>query len=206
MVTRAERAVDEGSSGLDRRGFLAGGLGGLALLCLGVLLPGGCSRYPRPGPALRFLNAREYAILNGVAARVLGVGERVGDGPDQVDVAANIDRAVATWSDGSRAQLRMMLRVFEHGTYLFDLQRRRFTRLSPAQQDHYLTGWMTSTLGARRVVFRVLKALVAAGYYRDPRTWRRLGYPGPWQGRVHAVSRVDLPAAVPLDTILERRA
>lgn len=190
--------------GLDRRTVLVGGVSGLLLAAVATVLPSGCSRYPKPAHSLQFLNAREYAILNIVAARLLGVGDRVGGAANQIDVAANIDAVVTGWLPESQAQLRTVLRVFEHGTYLFDLQRHRFTRLSPEQQDQYLAGWMTSTLGARRVVFRVLKALAATGYYHDPRTWARLGYPGPWLGRVYAESLVDLPAPVSLGALLGR--
>jgi len=175
---------------LDRRRFLKGSLGGLALLGAGSVLPAGCRSYPKPQTALRSLTPTEYAILNTVAGRMLGATGHVGAGPQQIDVAANVDAMVATWDGDARAQLRTMLRVFEHGTYLFDLQRKRFTRLSAAQQDAYLAGWMNSTLGARRIVFRALKALVAAGFYQDPRSWRRLGYDGPWLGRVYATERV----------------
>ena len=192
------------AAGLDRRTFLIGGVSGLLLAAMGSVLPSGCSRYPKPARPLQFLNAREYAILNIVAARLLGVGDQVGGNAMQIDVAANVDTVVARWRPDSQAQLRTVLRVFEHGTYLFDLQRHRFTRLSAEQQDQYLAGWMTSTLGARRVVFRVLKALAAAGFYHDPRTWRRLGYPGPWLGRVYAESLVELPAAVPLGRLVGR--
>jgi hypothetical protein len=31
--------------------------------------------------------------------------------------------------------------------------------------------------------FAGLKSLVFMGYYRDPRTWKILGYAGPWVGR-----------------------
>jgi len=88
----------------------------------------------------------------------------------------------------SQRQARMMLRVVEHGTHLFDLKRRRFTRLSVADQDAYLRGWMESSLGARRVIFRALKTLAALGYYAQPATWDAIGYDGPWLGRVEAAS------------------
>jgi len=193
-----------GIDGLERRTFVLGGLGGLVLVALGSVMPSGCRSYPKPAQPLQFLNAREYAILNIVAVRILGVGDRVGGSPDQIDVAANVDAVVSAWTADSQAQLRTMLRVFEHGTYLFDLQRHRFTRLSVEQQDQYLAGWMTSTLGARRVVFRVLKALVCVGFYQDRRSWQRLGYPGPWLGRVFAEARLELPPAVPLGGLGER--
>jgi hypothetical protein len=174
---------------IDRRRLLIGGASSVALLGLGALLPAGCRSYPKPEADLLVFNAMEYAILNAAAARLLGVPAKVGPDASQVDVAANIDRLVSTWDAEAQRQLRTMLRLFEHGTYLFDLQRKRFTRLSGEQQDLYLRGWMNSTLGIRRAVFRAIKALVALGFYQDPRVWRRLGYDGPWLGRVYVAPR-----------------
>ncbi len=173
----------------DRRRLLTGGASGVALLALGALLPVGCRSYPSPEADLRVFNAMEYSILNAAAVRLLGVPGKVGSEAGQVDVAANIDRLVASWDAEAQRQLRTMLRLFEHGTYLFDLQRKRFTKLSADQQDLYLRGWMSSTLGVRRTVFRALKVLAALGFYPDPRVWRRLGYDGPWLGRVYVPPR-----------------
>lgn len=175
---------------IDRRRFLKGSASGIALLGLGSLLPAGCRSYPKPPVALRFFNAREYATLNAAAERLIGVPVSSAPSATRVDVATNVDAVVSEWDAEAQGQLRIMLRVFEHGTYLFDLQRKRFTRLSAAQQDLYLTGWMNSTLGARRIVFRALKALAAAGFYDDPRAWAPIGYDGPWLRRIEAASRV----------------
>jgi gluconate 2-dehydrogenase subunit 3-like protein len=180
----------------DRRRFLKGSVSGIALLGLGAWLPIGCKSYPKPQVPLRFFNSREYAIMNTVAERLLNADGRIGPGTQQIDVAANVDAVVAGWDADAQRQLRTILRLFEHGTYLFDLRRKRFTHLSTAQQDRYLEGWMTSTLGARRIVFRTLKCLAAIGFYRDPRTWRRLGYDGPWLGRVYVAPRVQPEPAV----------
>lgn len=173
----------------DRRRFLTGGASSLAWLALGALLPAGCRSYPTPEAELQVFDATEYAIMNAAAARLLGVPGKVGSEVGQIDVAANVDRLVAAWDAEAQRQLRTMLRVFEHGTYLFDLQRKRFTKLSADQQDLYLRGWMSSTLGVRRTVFRAIKALASFGMYPDPRVWRRLGYDGPWLGRVYVPMR-----------------
>ncbi len=186
---------------LGRRRFLKGSASGLVLLGLGWLLPAGCKSYPKPQVALRFFNSREYAIMNVVGERLLNASGRIGPGAEQIDVAANVDAAVVGWEATAQRQLRTVLRVFEHGTYLFDLQRQRFTQLSAPQQDRYLQGWMNSTLGARRIVFRTLKCLAAVGFYQDPRTWRRLGYEGPWLGRVYVTPRLEPEPVVALSAL-----
>jgi len=186
---------------LDRRRFLKGSAAGIGLLGVGSLLPAGCRSYPKPGVPLRFFNSREYATLNAAAQRLVGGEGTIGAGSDRIDVAAHVDTLVAQWDAEAQSQLRTMLRVFEHGTYLFDLQRKRFTRLSSAQQDQYLDGWMNSTLGARRIVFRALKALAAGGFYHDARTWPAIGYDGPWLGRVDAAPRLRPDTATPLSAL-----
>ncbi len=186
---------------IDRRRFLKRSGSGLVLLGIGSLLPAGCSRYPKPAAPLRFFDPREYAIMNAVAERLLGVEGTIGSEPDHIDVGANVDSLVVEWDAEALGQLRTMLRVFEHGTYLFDLRRKRFTRLTAAKQDEYLAGWMNSTLGVRRVVFRALKLLVASGFYREPRAWAPIGYDGPWIGRVDATARLSPEAATPLSSL-----
>lgn len=180
---------------ITRRSFLVRGAGGIALLALGTVLPAGCTRYPQPEPRLRFFTAKEYAIVNVLAARLLGVAVSNAGG-DGVDVAANLDRMVAGWDADVKRQLRLALRVVEHGTYLFDLERKRFTKLTEAQQNRYLEGWAASTLGARRVAFLGIKAMVSMGYYAT--AWDGLGYPGPWLGRIAVEPRLELEPAVPL--------
>lgn len=190
------------SERMDRRRFLKGSVSGITLLGLGSLLPAGCKSYPKPAVSLRFFNSREYAIMNAAAERLMGASGVVGSSAEQIDVAAHVDALVADWDSEAQGQLRIMLRVFEHGTYLFDLQRKRFTRLSAGQQDQYLAGWMNSTLGARRIVFRALKTLAAGGFYQDPRVWPRIGYEGPWLGRVEAAGRLQAEPMIPLSAML----
>lgn len=193
------------SERMNRRRFLTGSVGGIALLGLGSWLPAGCKSYPKPAVSLRFFNSREYATMNAAAERLMGASGLVGPGAERVDVAAHLDDLVADWDTEAQGELRVMLRVFEHGTYLFDLQRKRFTRLAAEQQDQYLAGWMNSTLGARRIVFRALKTLAAGGFYQDPQTWPRIRYEGPWLGRIEAARRMQPEPMTPLGALLSTR-
>jgi hypothetical protein len=95
--------------------------------------------------------------------------------------------------------LRWILRIFEHGTHVFDLKGRRFTGLSPEDQAKYLNGWMESSLGARRLVFRALKLIASMGWYGRPEAWAEIGYAGPWLGRIEAERRVEHEAPRPLE-------
>lgn len=168
---------------LTRRRLLQTGLGGALLLAVGAVLPSGCARYSPIDSTLRFLTRKEYAVVTAAAVRILGL-------PDEAreDIGGFIDGLLAELPPTTQQQARMMIRVVEHGTHLFDLKPRRFTRLTPAEQDVYLRGWMESTLGARRVIFRALKTLAALGYYAQTSTFEEIGYDGPWLGRVEASS------------------
>ncbi len=183
---------------LTRRRLLQTGLGGALLLAVGAILPSGCARYSPTERTFRFLTRKEYAVVTQAAVRILGL-------PDEAreDVGGFIDGLLADLPPTTQGQARLMLRVVEHGTHLFDLKPRRFTRLSPAEQDVYLRGWMESTLGARRVIFRALKTLAALGYYAQASAFEAIGYDGPWLGRVEAASIFSAETPVDLATALD---
>ena len=166
---------------LTRRRLLQTGLGGALLLAVGAILPSGCARYSPAERPLRFLTRKEYAVVTQAAVRILGL-------PDEAreNIGGFIDGLLAELPSTTQQQARLMVRVVEHGTHLFDLKPRRFTRLTPVEQDAYLRGWMESTLGARRVIFRALKTLAALGYYAQTSSFAEVGYDGPWLGRVEA--------------------
>jgi hypothetical protein len=178
---RREFAALFADPSVPRRRFLGLGIGGSLLLAAGAVLPSGCRRYPSPRERLVYLNSMEYAVVNAAASEILGLeAEEV----QKVDVGVFVDRFIADFDRDVRRQVRLMLRVFEHGTHVFDLKRVGFTGLSPAERSRYVDGWMDSTIGARRVVFRALKALCALGYYSQAQSWSGVGYDGPWLGRI----------------------
>jgi len=179
---------------IGRRSVLTGSASALALLAFGSLLPTGCRGYPQPPVPLHFFNAEEYAIFQAIARAILGLDD------DSVDVAAEVDRLVSRMGGTIRRDIRWILRIFEHGTHLFDLKGRRFTGLARPDQEHYLRGWMESSMGARRMVFRALKLLAALGYYGRSDTWTAIGYDGPWLGRRAEERRFSYEKPAPLST------
>jgi hypothetical protein len=184
---------------LTRRELLRTGFGGVLLLSFGALLPSGCARYSPIARPLKFLSRKEFAVVTRAAVRILGLPDDRGD-----EIGGFIDALLADLPPTTQNQARLMLRVVEHGTHLFDLKPRRFTRLSPAEQDAYLRGWMESSLGARRIVFRALKTLAALGYYAQPSAWQPIGYDGPWLGRVDVGSRFTHEEPAPLAVVRAR--
>lgn len=198
-MSEATSAADEAAAAffertVGRRGFLTGSASGLLLLAVGSLLPIGCRGYPEPPVALHFFNAEEYAIFQGVARAILGLEEA------DTDVAAEVDRLVSHMSTAIKRDIRWMLRIFEHGTHIFDLQGLRFSSLSRKDQEQYLRGWMESSMGARRMVFRALKLLAALGYYGRADTWAAIGYDGPWLGRRAEERRFSYEKPLPLSS------
>lgn len=181
MIFREELSLPELLEALEqeigRRSLLQASLSGLALAVIGGLVPSGCRSYPEPPVDLRFFSRQEYAVFQAIGRAVLGLD---GEG---VDVALEVDRLVAGMDRAVQRDIRWILRIFEHGTHFFDLQGKRFTRLERPDQEKYLAGWMQSSMGARRIVFRALKLMATLGYYRLPQTWRAIGYDGPWLGR-----------------------
>ena len=159
---------------LSRRRFVQTGLGGVLILAFGSLLPTGCERYSPTARTLKFLSRKEYAVATQAAVRILGLPDEARD-----DIGVFIDGLLFDLPATSQRQARLMLRVVEHGTHFFDLKTKRFTRLSPPEQDAYLRGWMESSLGARRVIFRALKTMAALGFYAQPSSWESIGYDGP---------------------------
>src|SRR6185503_622140 len=131
-------------------------------------------RYSPLTRSLQFFTRKEYAVATQAAVRILGLGPEARD-----EIGVFMDELLAELPPTSQRQARLMLRVVEHGTHLFDLKTKRFTRLSAAEQDAYLKGWMESSLGARRVIFRALKTMAALGFYAQPSSWESIGYDGP---------------------------
>ncbi|MGH7894458.1 MAG: gluconate 2-dehydrogenase subunit 3 family protein [Candidatus Binatia bacterium] len=184
---------------LGRRQLLRTGLGGALVLAFGAMLPSGCAHYLPISRPLKFLTRKEFAVVTQAAVRILGLPDDA-----QSDIGGFIDGLLYELPPTSQRQARLMLRLVEHGTHLFDLKPRRFTRLAPAEQDAYLRGWMESSLGARRVIFRALKTLAALGYYAQSDAWDAIGYDGPWLGRVEGASRFEHEAPVALADVRRR--
>ena len=186
-----QAVVDFLERGMGRRTLLRGTASGMLLIAVTALLPSGCRGYPEPPVPLRFFSNEEYAVFQAVARAILGLEEK------STDVAAEVDRLISRMSSGVQRDIRWMLRIFEHGTHLFDLKGKRFTRLARDDQEQYLGGWMKSSLGARRIVFRALKLLASLGYYGLPDTWKAIGYDGPWLGRRPEEHRFSYEKATP---------
>jgi hypothetical protein len=155
---------------VDRRRFILLGLGSSVLL-LGA---GGAlqflGRYPAPPFPLRVLNAKEFAVLRAASSRIAVGVERAS--PDEI--ARFIDGYLEKLPLPARRDVKSLLQFLEHAKPLH-----RFTRLAGPEQDEVLASWQSSGLELKRRGLQGLKSIVYMGAYRDPRSWKALGYTGP---------------------------
>lgn len=135
--------------------------------------------YARPPIALTCLRAREYATVAAAAQVTFPPGGAVSPSGLEAGVPGNVDRFVAAQQPGTRLLMRLLFALIEHATLLFSAGgaggRRRFSRLSAAQQVSALEGWRKSRLFPRRLVFTSLRAILTMGYFADPTVLRELG-------------------------------
>jgi hypothetical protein len=127
----------------------------------------------------------QYVVLGAVARRITAPDVDDGSVPsaDDVDVAGFLDGYLGNLPDALRRDFLRLLAFIEHFAPLSCKLASRFTRLRPADQDRVLASLESSREGLLRGGFDGLKAAVFMGYYRDPRTWKILGYAGPFVGK-----------------------
>lgn len=167
--------------GISRRGFLRSTAGGGAAIALASVLPAGCSdRYPAAdsdGAELEALTAKEYAVAR-AAAEALLVDVPV----EPAVVARRLDRQLAGVGDPVRSDMKTVLGLLEHLTFL-DGRVRRFTELAPEQRLHYLRGWGRSRFNLRRAVFQATRGFIYFFTYADDATRPITGFKGAWPER-----------------------
>lgn len=172
----------------NRREFLKKGFTGAGLLALGAVLPQGCASYApylRDGDEsqLKFLSVKDFAILL-AAADALLPAEKPYPSHRDVGTAMKLDTEFAQWETVRSNEVPTLLRLIEHGTFLFGYSTTRFTNLTLERQRDYLSQWGDSSIAVRRTGFISLKGLLAFYYYSAPQVWGAIGYDGPWLGRL----------------------
>jgi hypothetical protein len=164
-----------------RRRFLLALASGAAVLG-GVVLSGQVGRYPMDDETrrkLRVLSPKHFVILAAAARRILASDGAPAPSSDDIGVPAYVDGWLAEAAPEVQRDFGRLLGVIQHGTPLWSGKRRRFTDLTPAEQDAHLSSLGDSKLATLREGIGALKSLCMLGYYRDPRTWAVCGYEGP---------------------------
>jgi len=123
---------------------------------------------------------KSNAMIIAAAAETL-IPDRPGDlpedGPNGVEVAANIDHYLSGVSAEMLMEIQGLFALVEHGT-LLDGKISRFSRLSPDDRLNVLLNLKGSD-GLLNQAFEGLRALLLMGWYQDDRTWASIGYDGP---------------------------
>ncbi len=100
-----------------------------------------------------------------------------------MDIAGFIDSYLGNIPGPLRRDFLRLLAFVEHLAPAFSKLASRFTRLGPAEQDRVLASLESNDEGLLRGGFDALKSMVFMGYYRDARTWKIIGYAGPFVRR-----------------------
>jgi len=174
---------------VSRRKFLKGTLAGSAFLAGTALLPAGCARYEPPETKLQVFNEKEYAVMKAAADRLVGEGVAGELDASAAQVAGQFDGQLAFAPEEVRTQVKQMLQIFEHGTQIFFFSFKRFTELSPEDQDRYIATWMRSDLPFRKTIYSAMRRISFAIFYATPAVWPAIDYDGPWVGRTEGVGR-----------------
>jgi hypothetical protein len=155
---------------------IAGGLA-IASSAIGLVRRGG---YEVPAAtALVALEPWQYVVVRELARRVCAPDAPGVVTPDDNGVAGFVDAYVAKMPSKQRRELMRFLAFVEQIAPVSVGLASRFSRLVPADQDRVLAALALSHVDLLCGGFEARKALLFMGYYRDPRTWGVIGYPGP---------------------------
>jgi hypothetical protein len=175
-----------GPASPSRRRWLEGAFAA-ALIVSGVAVRLRTRGYEAPtGSKLVVLGAWQWGVVRHAARRIAAPdGEASGSLPtaDDLDVASFVDGWLSRMDRRVVRDFGRFLAYLEHFAPIGCGLMSRFTHLSTSDQDRVLASVEASRSDLLRAGFEGLKALVFMGYYRDPRTWRALGYDGPFVGR-----------------------
>jgi D-cysteine desulfhydrase len=131
---------------------------------------------PLPGWRGEVLARWEAEVVTAAAEALLGSDAT----PQEIgEVAARVDRYLATMPVEVQREVHALIAVVEHGTPL-GLALSRFTELGRAAREAYLSG-LAGKGGLLAQVYGGLRDLVMLGYYQQPATFAAIGYDGPRQ-------------------------
>jgi hypothetical protein len=174
-----------GATPISRRKWLRGALlGGLSILgaAVGVVRTSGYDTPSAESKRLRVLGGWRYVVTIAAARRIV-LADRPSDpsavSPDEAKVADFADGYLAGLPEDMQRDFCRFLRYLEQLAPLSAGLIHRFSALPGPDQDRVLESLEQSSVDALRAGFEALKGVIMMGYYRDPRTFRMLGYPGP---------------------------
>jgi len=167
----------------SRRRFLKQSAFGALALSASKLLPNVGADTPI-SPEIRaqllYFSPKEYAIVEAVGNRMVGIVNDSSPDASQLNVALRADKFLSTSDPEIQSQFHQLLTVFNAPlfTFLFDFRFSSFINMKPEDQDSYLEDWMTSVLAFRRTGFQALKRTSLSMFYTEPQSWKEIGFEG----------------------------
>jgi gluconate 2-dehydrogenase subunit 3-like protein len=173
---------------LSRRKLLAGAAGLLVLGGSAVAIVRTRGYALPAGKVTLLLTPWQFTVVEHAARRITAPDRPPAEDPaipsaDDLDVATFVDAWLARMHPRVQRDLGRFLAYLEHLAPVGAGFASRLTRLAPVDQDRVLASVEASSSDLLRAGFEGLKSLVFMGYYRDPRTWKIVGYAGPFVGR-----------------------
>jgi hypothetical protein len=161
-----------------RRGFLrlAGATVSFTALAQLRAVP---SAATQAGTSASFFSATEQEILTQIVERMIDSDQPGAPRVRDTGTVPTIDALCASLDPAITGPLPTLLHVVDYAPFVLDLTFKRFTRMTPAEQDASLEGWMRSRFALRRQAFLALRNLSFLGYYSQEETWPLIGYAGP---------------------------
>ena len=128
---------------------------------------------------LKVFTQKEYQILKAAMDRIVPEAGVVHD----MDLARMIDSVLAEVRRELGQEMKRLLYILEYGTTILGFKWKRFTQMTPEEQDGYLASWEKSRFGLRRMGFQALKRAALAAFYGSQQSWPGIRYRGPWLER-----------------------
>lgn len=170
-------------SRLDRRTLLRLGLGGGALVALGVVGGGIALLRPRtPASSFRVLSDDEIAFFDAAAEAFFPPGNVVGVNGREASVAKGLDRLISGLSPRVHRVLHAVVTLIDSYPILALHGMTRFTLLPLEERIAILKGFDASPLEAKRGMANLLRVLVATFVFERADAKAAIGFRGGCEG------------------------
>lgn len=146
----------------------------VSLFAVAALVYGVVLGYPPARQGAPLLNAKEQAVLAASADAFFPGGGALPISGSEAGILGYMNTTLGASPPRTRLLLRLLLRLVEHGPWLFNLSR-RFTRQSPAERIKTLQAWGDSRIYFLRISFTSLRTLVSMAYLANSRVTSIIG-------------------------------
>lgn len=168
-------------SALNRRAFLKRGLQ-VGVITYGAAVAGCTTIMGRPIPTktagIVNLTAQELRVFRQLRDALIPAEKYGLPDPQEIPVIENIDRMVGQLNPAVRGDLNLAIRLFDYSPIVTAYSFRTASYMKRDRLVKYVDNWQNG-LFFQQGVMTTMKTAVYLAYWRDPRTWEKLGYDGP---------------------------